>query len=231
MLYVHQVHAITSGTAPAFEEVLRERWAPALGREPGMRLAWCARSMPGAISFPEVITLTALTDGAALERYGIRVREGDLREDARRLQDLRLGVATRILTPLAFNPLVVDVDALPVEPDDGPTEMYMHDFVPPRIGMQRAYEDAMQQVYMSMPSNELLQIVIWAGLETVAGGGPVPESLNISHVRDADAVTKLLAFEAPRENKQLGSWMYDALKLRDTWTTRLVRCLSWSPVR
>ena len=32
------------------------------------------------------------------------------------------------------------------------------------------------------------------------------------------------------ENKQLGNWMYDALKLRDTWTTRLVRGLRWSPL-
>ena len=33
---------------------------------------------------------------------------------------------------------------------------------------------------MSMPDDELLQIVIWAGLETVAGGCPVPESLNMA---------------------------------------------------
>ena len=83
---------------------------------------------------------------------------------------------------------------------------------------------------MSMPDDELLQIVIWAGLETVAGGGPVPESLNISHVRSAAAETQLLAFEAPRDNKQLGNWMYDALQFHDTWTTRLVRGLRWSPL-
>ena len=88
----------------------------------------------------------------------------------------------------------------------------------------------MQKVYMAIPDDALLQIVIWAGLETVAGGGPNPESLNISHVRDASALTQLLAFEAPRDNKQIGSWMYDALKLRDTWTTRLVRSLPWSPL-
>jgi hypothetical protein len=230
LFYVHNIHSITSGKAEAYEAALRERWASAVAREPGMRLAWCARSMPGAISFPEIITLTAIADGAALERYGERVRAGDLHDDAVALAGLRDELTTRVFTPLAFNPLTVDIDAIPTEYTDGSTEMYLHDFVPPRLGMQRAYEQAMEKVYMSMSDNELLQIVIWAGLETVAGGGPVPESLNISHVRDADAITSLLAFEAPRENKQLGSWMYDALKLRDSWTTRLVRSLPWSPI-
>jgi hypothetical protein len=186
--------------------------------------------MPGAISFPEIITLTAVADGAALERYGQRVRDGDLADESAVLAALRTGVTTRVMTPLKFNPLSLDLAGIPVVGNERPGEIYLHDFVPPRIGAQRAYEDAMEKVYMSMPDDELLQIVIWAGLETVAGGGPVPESLNISHVRSAAAETQLLSFEAPRENKQLGNWMYDALALRDTWTTRLVRGLRWSPL-
>ncbi len=230
MFFVHQVHALRPGSAEEFEATLRAAWVPALAREPGMRLAWCARSMPGAISFPEIVTLTAIADGEALERYGTRVRGGDLAGDASALAAQRVKVTTRVMAPLAFNPLEVELDDLPLESSDGPGEMYLHDFVPPRLGMQRAYEEAMQRVYMAIPDTDLLQIVIWAGLENVAGGGAYPESLNISHVRDASALTQLLAFEAPRDNKQIGSWMYDALKLRDTWTTRLVRSLRWSPL-
>jgi hypothetical protein len=230
MFFVHQIHALSSATAAEFETMLREEWCPAVAREAGTKVVWCARSMPGAISFPEIITLTAVADGSALERYGERVRSGDLVAASEALAALRSTLTTRILTPLKFNPLSPDLAAIPVVGDDRPGEIYLHDLVPPRIGAQRAYEDAMEKVYMSMPDDELLQIVIWAGLETVAGGGPVPESLNISHVRSAAAETQLLAFEAPRENKQLGNWMYDALKLRDTWTTRLVRGLRWSPL-
>lgn len=228
--FVHQIHALNPAAATDFEAALRERWCAAVAREPGMKLVWCARSMPGAIAFPEIITLTAVADGAALERYGQRVRSGDLVDESAALAALRTDVTTRVMTPLKFNPLDFDLDAVPLEGLDRDGEIYLHDFVPPRIGAQRAYEDAMEKVYMSMPDDELLQIVIWAGLETVAGGGPVPESLNISHVRDAAAQTQLLSFEAPRENKQLGNWMYDALQLRDTWTTRLVRGLRWSPL-
>jgi hypothetical protein len=230
MFFVHQLHAVSSSTAATFEATLREQWCPALAREPGMKVVWCARSMPGAISFPEIITLTAVSDGPALERYGDRVRRGDLAAEADALAALRTHVTTRVMTPLKFNPLSFDLDDVAVVGPERDGAIYLHDFVPPRIGAQRAYEDAMEKVYMSMPDDELLQIVIWAGLETVAGGGPVPESLNISHVRDAGAQTQLLSFEAPRENKQLGNWMYDALKLRDTWTTRLVRGLRWSPL-
>jgi hypothetical protein len=230
MFFVHQIHALSSATAAEFETSLREEWCPAVAREAGTKVVWCARSMPGAISFPEIITLTAVADGATLERYGERVRGGDLVGTGEALAALRSTLTTRIMTPLKFNPLSFDLDAVPLEGADRDGAMYLHDFVRPRIGAQRAYEDAMEKVYMSMPDDELLQIVIWAGLETVDGGGPVPETLNISHVRSAAAETQLLAFEAPRENKQLGNWMYDALKLRDTWTTRLVRGLRWSPL-
>jgi hypothetical protein len=230
MFFVHQIHALSSSTAAQYEATLRRQWCPAVAGEAGTRVVWCARSMPGAISFPEIITLTAVADGPALEHYGERVRSGDLAGESDALAALRTGVTTRVMTPLKFNPLALELEDVPIEGPERPGEIYLHDFVPPRIGAQRAYEDAMEKVYMSMPDDELLQIVIWAGLETVAGGGPVPESLNISHVRSAAAETQLLAFEAPRDNKQLGNWMYDALKLRDTWTTRLVRGLRWSPL-
>ena len=230
MFFVHQIHALSSATAAEFETTLREEWCPAVAREAGTKVVWCARSMPGAISFPEIITLTAVADGTTLARYGERVRDGDLAVGAEALAALRTTLVTRVMTPLKFSPLTFDLDSVPLEGADRDGAMYLHDFVPPRIGAQRAYEDAMEKVYMSMPDDELLQIVIWAGLETVAGGGPVPESLNISHVRSAAAETQLLSFEAPRENKQLGNWMYDALQLRDTWTTRLVRGLRWSPL-
>jgi hypothetical protein len=230
MFFVHQIHGLSSATAGEFEAALREQWCPSVAREPGMKVVWCARSMPGAISFPEIITLTAVADGPALERYGERVRSGDLASASDALGAVRTHVITRVMTPLKFSPLSFELDQVPIEGPERDGAIYLHDFVPPRIGAQRAYEDAMEKVYMSMPDDELLQIVIWAGLETVAGGGPVPESLNISHVRSAEAETKLLSFEAPRDNKQLGNWMYDALQLRDTWTTRLVRGLRWSPL-
>jgi hypothetical protein len=232
VFFVHEIHSLTSGGAEAFEATLRDRWAPALAREGGTRLVWCVRSMPGAISAPELITLTAVGDGPTLERLGARVRGGDLRDDAEALAAGRVQVTRRVLAPLdLFNPLEVDLDALPLEPVEGPSEMYIHDFVPPRIGMQRTYEVAMRDAFMKMIELEGIPIVIWAGLETVAGGGPGPESLMISHIRSAEAATNLLWHANPREAIQPGTWLYDALKVRDTWRSRLLRAVPWSPMR
>jgi hypothetical protein len=231
MFFVHEVHSLTSGSAEGFEATLRDRWMPALAREPGTRLVWCVRSIPGAISAPELVTLTAVADGPTLERFGARVRAGDLREDAASLARQRVEVATRVMAPLEFNPFTVDLDAEPPEVADAPSEMYIHDFVPPCLGMQRTYEVAMRQVFMKMLEVEGLEMLIWAGLETVAGGGRVPENLMVTHIGNAAAITQLLAVGNPREDIKPGTWMYDALKLRDTWTSRLLRSVPWSPMR
>jgi hypothetical protein len=233
VFFVHEIHSVPGRTGEAFEALLREEWAPALARDDGARLVWCVRSMPGSIGFPELITLVAVPDGSALERLGARVRDGDLRDVALALDDARAGVTRRILAPMAFNPLSVDLDAIPAEPQpvDAPSEIYIHDFVPPRLGMQRVYEAAMSEILMKMLEMEGHSILIWAGLETVPGGGPVPESLNISHVGRAEEGTRLLSTPIPREMVTPGSWMLEGLKLRDTWTSRLVRTVSWSPLR
>ncbi len=232
MFFVHEVHSLTNGSADAFEATLRDRWMPALAREDGTRLVWCVRSMPGAIAAPELITLTAVADGAALERLGERVRTGDLRDDAEALAAGRRRVTRRIYAPLElFNPLQLDLDAFSGEPGDGPSEMYIHDFVPPRIGKQRAYEAAMRDAFLRMIEQEGIPIVIWAGLETVAGGGSVPESLMISHIQTPAAAMNLFWHANPREAIQPGTWLYEALQVRDTWRSRLVRSVAWSPTR
>lgn len=232
MLFVHEMHSLSPSTAVGFEAMLRDRWAPALGRDADMRLVWCVRSMPGAFAFPEIITLTAVADGAALERLGDRLRDGDLRQEIAVLDGRRARVETRILAPLTFNPLVFDLDSMPSDPGsiDRPGEIYIHDLVPPRLGAQRAYEVAMGTAYMRMQEMEGLEIRNWAGLETVPGGGPVPENLMLSHISSARAGTDLLFHHVSRDEVKPGSWLSDALKLRDTWVSRLVRTVPWSPL-
>src|SRR5207253_5667236 len=79
--------------------------------EPGMRLVWCVRSMPGSASYPELITMTAVEDGEALERLGTRTRSGDLRDLSSELGRHRAGLTTRVLASLEeFNPYMVQLD-------------------------------------------------------------------------------------------------------------------------
>ena len=63
-----------------------------------------------------------------------------------------------------------------------------------------------------------------------AGGGTVPENLMITHIGTAQAGADLLKMDIPRSAFEPGQWMYEALGLRDTWTSRLVRTVSWSPI-
>ena len=151
MFYVHEIHALDAAHGDVFETMLHEKWGPALAAEPGMRLVWCVRSMPGTASYPELITMTAVEDGAALERLGARCRSGDLRELGSELGRHRNDVTTRVLAALEeFNPYSVELDEMPMVHDGVPSEMYIHDFVAPQPGMQRIYEVQIREAFMKM---------------------------------------------------------------------------------
>lgn len=230
MFFVHEIHAVDATEAPAFEDAIREQWVPALASDSDTRLVWCARSMPGSASYPELITMTAVTDGDALERLGARVRAGDLRELSLELGRRRRASTVRLLASLEeFNPYTVDLDEVPLVRTDAPSEMYIHDFVVPQPGMQRIYEVQMREAFMKMLEIEALPMKTWGGFETVAGGGRVPLSLMVTHVANAAAIANLLSEGNPRVAPEPGSWMSEGLKLRDTWISRLVRSVAWSP--
>ena len=228
MYFAHQVHKVRRRDAAGFESAIRDELMPKVATDAGSRLIWFAWTMDVAVSHLEAITMVAFEDARALAAFSERCRAGDLVDVSSRIDGLRVDVETRIARPLRFNPLKVDFASVPVDAREHTTQSYMHDFVPPCIGQSRAYEDAMCNIYMAMTDTELLDVVLWAGLEPVAG--PVPEQMNFSRIQTTDAVVKLIAQEFPRDIKKLGSWMFDALKVRDHWTTRLVRCASWSPL-
>ncbi len=230
MFYVHEIHALNAARADSFETTIRDQWVPALAAEPGMRLVWCVRSMPGTASYPELITMTAVEDGAALERLGARSRSGDLRELSSELGRHREGVTTRVLASMEeFNPYSVELDEVPLVRDGAPSQMYLHDFVVPQPGMQRVYEVQMREAFMKMLEIDALPMKTWAGFETVAGGGRVPLSLMVTWIAHPPAISNLLSQGNPRVAPEPGSWMSEGLKLRDTWVSRIVRSVPWSP--
>jgi hypothetical protein len=230
MFYVHEIHALDAARGEAFETMVHDHWVPALAAEPGMRLVWCVRSMPGTASYPELITMTAVEDGAALERLGGRSRSGDLRELSSELGRHRTGVTTRVLASMEeFNPYSVDLDQVPVARDGAPSEMYIHDFVAPQPGMQRIYEVQMREAFMKMLEIDALPMKTWGGFETVAGGGRVPQSLMVTWIANPPAISNLVWQGNPRVAPEPGTWMSEGLKLRDTWISRLVRSVPWSP--
>ena len=106
MQFVHQIHAVSSSTRGAVEARCGPRGVPP---------SWASPARGGAVRavdagcdpIPEIITLTAVADGAVLEHYGERRGDGDLAGESDALAALRTGVTTRVMTPLKFtSPLV-----------------------------------------------------------------------------------------------------------------------------
>ena len=52
----------------------------------------------------------------------------------------------------------------------------------------------------------------------------------MQRVHNPDGLLKLLQTEIAPEYRRPGTWMHDALELRDRWTSRLLRTSSWSPL-
>jgi hypothetical protein len=44
------------------------------------------------------------------------------------------------------------------------------------------------------------------------------------------AIVGLLTSEIPAEHRAPGTWMHDALDVRDDWESRLLRTAAWSPL-
>jgi hypothetical protein len=232
MIILHQVHRLPTGPSAKqrFADLFREEWLPHLAKGSDARLLWYGEPTASAIRSNEAISMILLQDVAALERFGLQTRTGELAALAARTNDYRDGVETRLLKALDYDPSGITFDTVPTQPVSHEPAVYMHDFVPPVIGQNRGYVDMMRARYMDLSSQDLSGVVLRMSWETVAGGGPVPEMFNLSQVRDVDALIRLISIEIPAEYKKMGTWMWEALAVRDRWTTRLMRCVDWSPI-
>jgi|tagenome__1003787_1003787.scaffolds.fasta_scaffold20973141_3 hypothetical protein len=228
MLYLHQIHELAPETQAAFESFVRDDWLPVVNSHDGSRFAWYGTATSVARFADEAITIVAFDDASAFDRFATAERESAASIS---LRDRRTSVQTRLLKPIDYDPWTAADTKIPDGPQEGEAVAYMHDFVPPVTGQMRGYIDMMRERYMALSSQELSGIVLRTSWQTVSGGGRMPEMFNLSEIRDVDALVALIAHEIPREYKEMGTWMWEALAARDQWTTRLARSATWSPVK
>jgi hypothetical protein len=228
MLYLHQIHELEPGTQSAFEAFVRDDWLPVVNAHDGAHFAWYGTSTSVARFADEAITIVAFDDATAFDRFAGAERASAA---SKSLRERRSSVQTRLLQPIDYDPWTAADTKIPDGPQEGDAVAYMHDFVPPVIGQMRGYIDMMRERYMALSSQELSGVVLRTSWQTVSGGGRMPEMFNLSEIRDVDALVALIAHEIPREYKQMGTWMWEALATRDQWTTRLARSATWSPVK
>jgi len=236
VLFLHETHRVIGSREDEFEAALRDAWMPQLAKTSGARLLHALRHAHGTGPSYRLVTVTALRDGAAWEALVRSVERGELRACAERLDAGRHDVEAKLLIPLGWSPLQeVDLERVPVRPNDAEAaSLFMEDTVWPHPGSLEAYVAASGSHYareMEEHAAEGTAILrVEAAFRTAFGSGRRREVVLWQRVVNAKALVPLLTREVPARYRAPGTWMHDALQLRDQWESRLLRTLPWSPL-
>ena len=233
MLYVHEVHHVIGSREHEFEAAFRDTWMPLLAKEDDARLLWYCRHIHGTGPAYSFLTLTAVRDGSAWERLAQRLQRGDLKEWVANVDELRHRVDAKLLMPVPWSPLQeVDLAAVPTSAEEHETSIYMEDTGWPHAPLQD-YIDFWGESYFT-PMNERPRegrlLDIEASFQSAYGAGRRREAILWQKVLDHDRLLHLLTDETDPALLQPGKFMYEALRYRDSWQSRLVRTSTWSPL-
>ena len=206
MLFMHEVHKVRGRAEDEFEAAFRGGWLPMLGDGDDARLLWYANHAHGSGPAYTVVTVTAVRDGTAWERLAQRIQKGDLRAWMR------------------------DLDDVPTDAREHELTLYMEDTMWPYADKFGEYIDRCGEVYSKSLDHPNPLLTIEAAFQPALGSHVRREVALMQRIHDSQALLRLLQTEIPPEHRGPGTWMHDALDLRDQWTSRLLRTSSWSPL-
>jgi hypothetical protein len=228
---MHEVHTVRGRAEDDFEAAFRDGWMPMLAEGDDARLLWYTNHAHGSGPAYTVVTVTAVRDGAAWERLAHRIQKDDLQQWMRDLDELRHDVDAKLLVPLPWSPLgVTALDDVPSDGREHALTLYMEDTVWPYADTLLAYIDRCGQVYSKSLDHPNPLLSIEAAFQPALGSHRRHEVALMQRVHNPDGLLKLLQTEIAPEYRRPGTWMHDALELRDRWTSRLLRTSSWSPL-
>jgi hypothetical protein len=233
MLLLHETHSVIGRCEDDFEDAYKgsNGFVERLSSNDDARLLWYMDHVHGTGPAYTVITLTALRDGQAWQRTMERIHEGDMRDWMGGVDALRHDSTAKLLRPLPWSAWQgVDFSELPAGPVDHELVLYMEDTANPHEGMVHDYiAKAGDQYAPSLQrKNPLLEMV--GAFQPCFGTGRRREIILWQRVADQQALLRLLTTAVPPQFKAPGTWMHDALEVRDQWTSRLLRTASWSPL-
>jgi hypothetical protein len=230
VLFVHEVHQVVGKRASRFEDAYRDGWMSLLARGHDARLLWYFDHAHGSGPAYRVVTVTAVEDGAAWSRLAERMASGDMQAWARHLDGLQHRSHARILSPLDWSPDIAPLADVPTEPGDHPPTMYMEDTMWPYPGKVRDYIEAAGTVYRKALAAEgsQMHLSIELALQAMPGAGRYPEVTLLQKVPSVPLLIRLLTNDIPPEVTGPGTWMHEALDLRDQWQSKLLRSAPWS---
>ena len=234
VLFLHETHSVIGHAEEEFEELFRgaKGYMERVADSDDARLLWYLEHVHGTGPAYNVVTVTAIRDGAAWERLVRRVTEGDLHDWVGQVDRVRYDSVGKLLQPLSWSPMQqLDLREVPVKPEgDRDLVLYMEDTAHPHVGKVHDYLDAAGRQYA--PSlqrrNPLLEMV--AAFQPAYGTGRRREVVLWQRVADHEALLRLFTTAIPQAMKAPGTWMHDALEVRDQWTSRLLRTSAWSPL-
>ncbi len=235
MLLLREEHKVIGLREDDFEEAIRDEWMPALAKSEDARLLYYANLAHGSGLAYRVVTYTLLRDGASWGRLVDRVHHGDLKSLAEKLDSLRYDVESKQLLPLPWSKVQqIEIEGVPTEPGEHELSVFMEDTVWPFEGkleeyVRRAGSHYLEEMRRNAQSERGTLLEIQAGFRTAFGAGRRREIVLWQKLVEPRGLRPLLMREVPAEFKQAGSWMHDALELRDRWESRLLRTADWSP--
>jgi hypothetical protein len=234
VLFLHEVHQVVGAREDDFEAAFRDGWMPTLAKGDDARLLYFLHHAHGTGRAYNVVTITGIRDGAAWEDLARRLQAGDLQEWAQEVDQLRHRVSGKLLLAVPWSPMTeVDFADVPVN-GDHPLTLFMEDTAWPHEGMLDDYLDAVQAQYAPYleeahrGSRGLLELE--AVFQAAWGASARREVVLWQKVRNARAIAGLVSTEIPAEHRAPGTWMHDALLVRDDWESRLLRTAAWSPL-
>ena len=78
--------------------------------------------------------------------------------------------------------------------------------------------------------NAQMHMSIELAIQAMPGAGRTPEVTLLQKLSSLPPLIRLLITDIPAQVTGPGSWMHEALELRDQWRSRLLRTAVWSPL-
>jgi hypothetical protein len=231
VLLMHEVHAVKGIKEDEFEAAYRDGWMPMLAKGDDARLLWYTNHAHGSGVSYNVVTVTAIRDAAAWERLALRIQKGDLQEWVREVDELRHEVIGKLQMPLVWSPMQdVDLTSVPTDGSIHEPTLYMEDTMWPFDGKLQDYIDACGAVYSKSLNAGKQFITIEAASQPAFSSQKRGEVTLMQRIHDQERLLDLLGNDMAPEHRGPGTWMYDALAVRDQWESKLLRTSPWSPL-
>ena len=234
MLFMHETHRVIGRYAPEFEGLMRDEWMAALAAGGEARLLWYLNHAMGSGPAYEVVTVTAVSDGAAWEALGQRMLNGDLTALNTRLHSCRHEVEGKLLSPVYWSALQeVDLATVPTDGSTHDLSVYMQDTGWPDAPLDDYIElwdhDYWQIMRRTPPDKKLLDIQ--ACFQVAHGSGLRPEAILMQKIMNFDTLGRLLTTAEEHDPTTWpGTYMAKGLEIRDQWESKLLRTSAWSPL-